>query len=319
MAGVAIAPHLVACCVSLSTPFHLWVIGDGKAGHENQSFGLAEAIARQAPAEIHPISLAGARGFAGKLRSALDTAKGLPHPSLVLAAGHSTHPSLLLLARKYDAPCVVLMKPSLPMACFDLCVIPAHDFADKRDRPNVIPTRGALNRVRPGTGGRSGKLILVGGPSKTHGWDSAELIEMLVPATDRGGWTLSDSRRTPDDFIDQARGKLPGVEFFSHRETAPGWVAEQLRDAKEVWVTEDSVSMIYEALASGAKVGLLPVPRKDHEARVLRGIWSLVEDGFVTPYSTWRKTQRVAGPPELLCEADRCAEIVIERLLSGPA
>ena len=85
--------------------------------------------------------------------------------------------------------------------------------------------------------------------------------------------------------------------------------------AKEVWVTEDSVSMVYEALGSGARVGLLPVPRRDHESRVLRGIDSLVDSGFVTPYSKWRQTQRIEAPPSLLNEADRCAEIVVARFL----
>jgi len=33
------------------------VISDGKAGHENQSLGLAEAMARLRPAEIHTLRL----------------------------------------------------------------------------------------------------------------------------------------------------------------------------------------------------------------------------------------------------------------------
>ncbi|MCB1131145.1 MAG: mitochondrial fission ELM1 family protein [Verrucomicrobiae bacterium] len=301
----------------MKPPFHLWVVCDGKPGHENQSLGLADAIGRRVSTEIHRISLAGNRGFASKLRAALDAARTLPKPSLVLSAGHSTHPSLLLLARKSNAPCIVLMKPSLPLGWFDLCIAPEHDFPDGTDRRDILLTRGALHRVTPGDGERKGKLILVGGPSKTHGWDAAGLIEMLAPATDRGGWQLSDSRRTPADFLEMAREKLPGVEIISHHDTPPGWVPRTLAAAKEVWVTEDSVSMVYEALGSGARVGLLPVPRRDHESRVLRGIDSLVDSGFVTPYSKWRQTQRIEAPPSLLNEADRCAEIVVARFLSG--
>lgn len=305
----------VSCFLPVSTSLQLWVISDGKPGHENQSLGLADALARRVAAETHSIPLHGCRGFAAKMRRALETSRTLPKPSLVLGAGHSTHPALLLLARKFDAPCVVLMKPSLPVSWFDLCIAPEHDFPNGCDRPDVVLTRGALSRVVPGGGERSGKLILIGGPSKTHGWDSAAIIDMLVPATDRGGWTLSDSRRTPEDFLGMARRELPGVEVLSHRDTPPGWVAGKLRDAREVWVTEDSVSMVYEALAGGARVGLLPVPRKEHEARVLRGIEALVDDGFVTTYSAWRQTQRIAPPPEILREADRCAGIALERLL----
>ena len=302
----------------MSDPIHLRVISDGKPGHENQSLGLADAIGRRTAACTHRICLAGVRGFAAKLRHALDAARPLPAPSLVLAAGHSTHPALLLLARKFGAPCVVLMKPSFPLAWFDLSIAPEHDFPEGFARRDVILTRGALHRVVPGETQPTDKLILIGGPSKTHGWDSAALIEMLGSATDRGGWTLSDSRRTPPDFLEEARGKLPGVEVVSHRDTPPGWVPERLAAAKEVWVTEDSVSMVYEALASGARVGLLPVPRKDFDARVLRGIDSLVRDGFVTTHSRWRQTQRIEPPPVVLREADRCAALLAERLPGLP-
>ncbi len=260
----------------------IWRISDGKPGHDNQSLGLAEALLRRVPGGEHCISLAQAGGFFARLRMAKKAAADLPAPDLILGAGHATHPVLLRLARRYRAKSVVLMKPSLPLSWFDLCIAPEHDFPTRRESPNLILTRGALNRVTPGTGEKSGKLILLGGPSKTHGWDGAAILAMLAKATDRGGWDLTDSRRTPEGFA-----------------------------AKEVWVTEDSVSMIYEALTSGARVGLLPVPRLAKDSRVLRGIDRLVADGYLTPYARWAETQRMAGPPETLRETERCAEIIL--------
>jgi len=59
----------------------------------------------------------------------------------------------------------------------------------------------------------------------------------------------------------------------------------------------------------------LPVPRKTDESRVLRGIDRLVADGFVTPFSKWQENHRIAEAPAVLREADRCAEIVLERLV----
>jgi mitochondrial fission protein ELM1 len=289
----------------------IWRISDGKPGHDNQSLGLAEALLRRVPGGEHCISLAQAGGFFARLRMAKKAAADLPAPDLILGAGHATHPVLLRLARRYRAKSVVLMKPSLPLSWFDLCIAPEHDFPTRRESPNLILTRGALNRVTPGTGEKSGKLILLGGPSKTHGWDGAAILAMLAKATDRGGWDLTDSRRTPEGFLDQIHEKLPGIVTHCHRETPPGWVPEKLRAAKEVWVTEDSVSMIYEALTSGARVGLLPVPRLAKDSRVLRGIDRLVADGYLTPYARWAETQRMAGPPETLRETERCAEIIL--------
>lgn len=295
----------------------IWRISDGKPGHDNQSLGLAEAILRHAPGQEHCISLAGSGGFWGRLRTAAKAAAALPAPDMVLAAGHATHPALLWLARKHRAKSIVLMKPSLPLSWFDLCIAPEHDFPKGGDQPNLILTRGALNRVKPGAGKPSGKLILIGGPSKTHGWDAAALLDMLAQATDRGGWELTDSRRTPEGFIDEIRAKIPGIEAISHASTPPAWVPEKLREAKEVWVTEDSVSMIYEALTSGARVGLLPVPRLKSTSRVLCGIDALIADGFLTPFADWLKNQRLASAPEPLREADRCAKLVLERISSA--
>jgi len=293
-------------------PLTIWILGDGKPGHENQSLGLAEAIGRRVSAEIHRISLAGKRGILGRVRAAVTASAGFPKPDLILAAGHSTHPALWWLSRKHSARSAVLMKPSIPIGWFSCCISPDHDFPDGGKHSNLVLTRGALNRVTPGEGERSGKLILIGGPSKTHGWDGAAILEMLAQATDRGGWELSDSRRTPQGFLDEARAKLPGVTVISHHDTPPDWVPGKLASAKEVWVTEDSVSMIYEALSGGAKVGLLPVPRLVGSSRVLRGVDRLVADGFVTPFERWRETQRIAAPPELLREADRCAGILLD-------
>ena len=288
----------------------IWLICDGKPGHENQSLGLAEALQRRSACDIHRVSIAGTRGLVGRVCAALAASAGFPKPDLILAAGHATHPALLWLARKHRAKSIVLMKPSLPMSWFDLCIAPSHDFPDGGSRPNLILTRGAINRIVPGTGEKPGKLILIGGPSKTHGWDGEALLSALAEITAAGSWLLTDSRRTPAGFLDQIRQRLPTIEVFPHQETAPDWLPGKLAAAAEVWVTEDSVSMIYEALTSGAKVGLLPVPRLKAESRVLKGIDSLVEDGFLKPFAEWARSGRLDHPPEPLREADRCAASV---------
>ena len=309
--GLCHTPPAVAQSLSI------WVLGDGKPGHENQSLGLAEALGRLRPCAIHRISLAGTSGLFGRLRAASRAAAALPPPELILAAGHATHPSLWWLARKYRACSVVLMRPSLPLRCFDLCLGPAHDFPHGRPSANVVTTLGALNRVRAATVPRHGGLMLIGGPSTTHGWDEtallAELTEIVcVPGS--GPWQLTDSRRTPATLLPRLREAIPALEVFSHEETAPEWLPARLAAAAEVWVTEDSVSMVYEALTSGARVGLLPVPRKQPDARVLRGLADLIDQGFVTPFASWQQTRTLPAPPRPLREADRCAEIVLARI-----
>lgn len=296
---------------AVSHPLTIWLIGDGKPGHENQSLGLAEAMARLRSCEVHRISLAGERGLWRRLRRAFALAKSLPRPDLIVAAGHATHGALLGLSLKYRAKCVVLMRPSLPLAWFDLCLAPEHDFTHESGRKNLMLTRGAINRVGEGAAGAQGKLVLIGGPSKTHGWDEAGMLDRLRRVCVGDAWELTDSRRTPAGFLDQLVKDLPQVRLFAHQETAPDWLPAKLNQAAEVWVTEDSVSMVYEALTSGARVGLLPVPRLREDSRVLAGLDLLVREGYLTTFDQWSANPQLPALPQPLREADRCAAFVL--------
>lgn len=299
----------------MKTPLILWLLGDGKPGHENQSLGLADALARQTVCEIHRISLSGVTGMIRRVKRALRIARGLPQPDIVIAAGHSTHFALLWLARKHRALSIVLMQPSLPRAWFGLCIAPDHDFTQTPDIPNLITSRGALNRVELGSQEKSSHLILIGGPSANHGWDAQNLLVCLEKITNRDSWRLTDSRRTPAGFLDEIRERFPTIEIFPHQGTTPDWLPKELATAAEVWVTEDSVSMIYEALSSGATVGLLPVPALG-ASRVQRGIEALVNDKFLTRFSDWEKSGELPPPRKPLREADRCASQVLTRFQS---
>ena len=309
----ALFPYLIPVAKRSLT---LWLIGDGKPGHENQSLGLAEAMQGYVACDIHRISIAGKGGIFGRIRAAFAQSAALPSPDFIIAAGHATHPALLCLARKHRAKSIVLMRPSLPLRCFDLCIAPSHDFPNKPTRKNLILTRGAINRVHAEDLPKTGKLILIGGPSKTHGWDPAAILEMLARVTATGDWQLTDSRRTPEGLLEQIKKHLPNIEIFSCLETPPDWLPSKLREADEVWVSEDSVSMIHEALSSGARVGLLPVPRLNSKSRVLRGIEELIEAGYLTPFSAWQKTGHLSCASEPLNEAGRCAEIFCQMAFS---
>jgi mitochondrial fission protein ELM1 len=303
----------------MSTPVDLWILSDGKPGHENQSFGLAEAIGRLQPVRISKIKLGGAGGPLSRLRRAFQEGRELSAPRLLVGAGHAVHLSLLALSRKFDAPCVVMMKPTLPAALFDLCLVPEHDLGRKEAPDHVIPTLGALNRVPPpGDGPRHGGLILLGGPSSSHGWDEEGIraaVTSIVSACGERPWRITDSRRSPAGTLAKLSDACPALATYPHGETGRDWLPQRLAEAAEVWVTEDSVSMIYEALSSGARVGLLPVPSLKKAGRVARGIARLVEEGFVTRFADWSPEAGLAAPPRVLREADRCAAIVLERLL----
>lgn len=298
-------------------PLSILILTDGKPGHQNQSIGLAEAIGRLTPAEIRRRSVAGSSLASWFSRPAREQEP----PDLVIGSGHATHLPLIKLARSSGACCVVVMKPSLPAALFDLCLVPRHDFGDRTPPPNVVTTIGAINRVPPPSGqDRRGGLILLGGPSSTHGWDADGIqrqVGTIVGSCGNRPWRITDSRRSPAGTLDAATAACPALVAYPHADTGPEWLPLRLTEAAEVWVSEDSVSMIYESLSSGAPTGLLRVPRKRRRSRVTRGIDTLVAEGWITPFEAWTPGQPLAPPPRVLREADRCAGIVLENLFPG--
>ena len=299
---------------------HIRVLSDGRPGHENQSAGLAEALRRRTGATVEVVRFPTGAGFWQKRALACAPSDALDgsSPQLVIGSGHGTHWPLMMAARKFGAKSVVIMKPSLATWCFDLCLIPRHDLAKPVDHGRVVTTRGALNRIaeEPPVKTQTG-VILVGGPSKHHGWDGAPLppaIHEIVQARPELHWTLGDSRRTPEGFLD--RIDEPGLTEVPHQETQPGWLPAQLGAAREVWVTEDSVSMIFEAVTAGARVGVLPMPVKNPKARTIKAVNDLLADGYVRTLADWRKSPNAWGEVPALHETARCADVVLRKFFS---
>ncbi|MEM6257010.1 MAG: ELM1/GtrOC1 family putative glycosyltransferase [Planctomycetota bacterium] len=295
-------------------PVMVYIVSDGKRGHLAQSRGLAQAIGRRIPTRTMEIDSDGKREA--------------PQPpedgGVILAAGSATH-SLALSLRKYlGVPAVCLMNPGLiDRQRFDLCVIPWHDGVNASN--SVVITEGALNVIlRAIDSSPKDGLILVGGPSKHHGWDPALLvkqIETLLQHDVEVSWTATDSRRTPrhtsSDLLKLSGESAGRLKYKPAIETPEGWVAEQLQRCGICWVSEDSVSMVYEALTAGAGVGLLSVPKlRSRAGRVVRGMDSLVEKGWVVTHAAWQQGKALPVDRPGLAEADRVASIIIKRWFS---
>jgi uncharacterized protein len=294
------------------------VLSDGRAGHVNQSRGLAEALARRTGAEIETVELDAKSPVWSRVKKAC--AAGAQPPQLIIAAGHRMHLPLLCAARKFKSKSVVVMKPSLPAGWFDLCLVPRHDLRTEARWP-VVSTLGALNRLpethRPK---REAGVVLIGGPSSHHGWDGpvlADAIRNVVDASPQLDWTVADSRRTPEGFLS---GLEPGdvrVNKVEHQTTQPGWLPSILSEAREVWVSEDSTSMIFEALTAGARVGLLPMPFNGRSQRLKKALDALRQEGRAVHYADWSAGKPLPESDEPFHEAGRCADIVLKRLFAG--
>jgi len=296
----------------------IWIISDGKPGHRNQSLGLYAALKQQRPElelqEMAPLTTTQAMlAFLFGQRPPLLQLQVKTPPTLLIGAGHATHLTLLALKRLTGAPAVVLMNPSLPLKWFDLCLIPEHD--KPRPAANILPTRGALNRMQAGSKQPGSGMILIGGPSKHFGWDEVVLMEQLqqLLSQDARHWCMTTSRRTPESTL-RLLQTLPGVELVPAEKTPDGWLPEKLASAECCWVTEDSVSMVYEALTAGCAVGTLELPA-GRGGRLVEGLERLAEAGLIQPFSRWRADPGTAltVPSHGFNEAQRCAGWLLER------
>jgi mitochondrial fission protein ELM1 len=295
-------------------PLVLWRFTDGRRGHDAQSRGLALALAARRSAQVIDVPVPGAaRALLDLLTGRCAAGATLPDPDLLVGAGHATHLPLLAARRARGGRTVLLMRPSLPASCFDLCLIPDHDGVPERG--NVVLTRGPLNAMRPGPGrGAAGGLILIGGASRHYAWPEATLLDRLrsVLATP-GPWTVSDSPRTPASTRDRLRA-LPGIRYLPWETGDADALARELAGAASVWITADSLSMIYEALSAGAAVGVIELPGARAGDRIAEALHRLRADGWLTGFGDWRPGSPLPPPPAPLAEASRCAGIVLDRL-----
>jgi len=297
----------------------IWRVSDGKRGHERQTEGLIQALAQLIPVAASEIPalprgqafwqwMAG--GFAGG-----DRAK----PALIIGAGHGTHLTMLAARRACGGKAIVVMNPGLPKHCFDLCLIPEHDGV--RECRNVLLTKGAINAIQPSHELQpNAGLILLGGVSSHYRWDDRDVVEQvrtLVSARGDVNWRLTTSPRAPEGTLQLLREALPGnVEIVAFKEAPLDWLPGQFRQAAQVWVTPDSVSMLYEALTAGAAVGVFDLERIGN-GRVARGVEQLLEEGKVLGFAQWKAGRSLPASQREFNEAARCARWITQTWFPG--
>ncbi|TCH64453.1 ELM1/GtrOC1 family putative glycosyltransferase [Acinetobacter sp. ANC 4862] len=248
---------------------HIVYVSDGKAGHRSQAVGLYKAMQRQSAEEVtfEEVSIDKLPVFS--LLSAIfnkNIAALKQRPNYIFGVGSHTQLRVLLLGEVYpQAKTIILMKPNFPVAWFDYAIIPEHDGVAASER--VIVTKGALNPIVNEQRHQQNRfLIALGGSSKRHQWNEAKVLDSIQQIVDlhpQADIILTTSRRTPKEFLEHLNEKafVSRLKIFPVEKTPQGWIFEEMQKAEAVWVTEDSVSMIFEALTAGCKVGVMEVDR----------------------------------------------------------
>ncbi|MFT5396975.1 MAG: mitochondrial fission protein ELM1 [Gammaproteobacteria bacterium] len=295
---------------------NIWRFTDSKPGHDSQSIGLCEAIGRLTTVSRLDIQANSTFGcFGNFLLNKFPAGKTFSDPDLIIGAGHGTHLSMLAARKARKGKIIVLMKPSLPLSLFDYCIIPEHDHISKKN--NIITTIGALNPIQfnknksPDCG-----LILLGGLSKHYQWDYESIdsqISKIINDDPNIKWAIADSPRTPETTLTKIRNKADkNLEILDYSETSATAIREYIVNAKTIWITQDSVSMIYESLSSGAAVGLIELQNKN-STKMKNTISALINDKKLTPFSKWDKCRSLPPGSSDFNEANRCARLLLEK------
>lgn len=309
-------------------PLQITSFLDGRPGHEKQTKGILLALADFTEILVKEVriqtpSLATVLknwvAYTGSFFSPQASAGPQPVTDFLIGTGTHTHIPMIIHKKKYGTRVVTCMTPDRFLAGrIDLCFIPRHD--EPRTADNIFVTVGPPNtaRNRRVHSNRKG-LILVGGiDTKSHFWDSQLTLKQIADIIDRAGkmdWTISSSPRTPDDMIRllvSFADKTSNTVFLDSKETSPGWIENAYAENMTVWVTADSVSMVYESLTAGCQVGILPVRWKNRTNKFQKSVDFLRENGRVISYEEWSAGKKMnSGAP--LEEASRCAKEILRR------
>lgn len=281
-----------------------WVITGGDIGTENQCLGVAEALGLQPVVKriklrfpwlyLSPWIRFGERYSL----SAKGDQVAPPWPDILIACGRKSVGIALHVKKTSGGKTFIvqIQNPNISPEHFDLVAVPRHDRM--HDAENVLVTTGATHRVTPEKITAAKKTfesvfsplpvprvaVLIGGNSGAYRMTpetTQKLAQQLLSL--KAGLMITVSRRTGPENTRLLREALKGPHIYFWDGTGENPYFALLGFADHIIVTEDSVSMVSEALSTGRPVHIAPLkggtPRFDIFHKAMR------EQGYTKPFT----------------------------------
>ncbi len=254
-----------------------WIISDGKAGHEAQARGVAEALGlaievkRVAPRA--PWSLLSPWGPVAPSEQLGSPASQFhpPWPDFAFAIGRLTIPYIRKLKQMAGLATytVILLDPKVSAKTADLFWVPEHD---KLRGPNVITTLTAphtfsaarLAELRTRVPVEIAALptprvaVLLGGPNGDYQYTPPRVAHLASALQSlgalRAGLMITPSRRTPADVVGFLREQTAGQPHLFWDGQGANPYPQFLAQADAFVVPADSVNMTGEPCATGKPI-----------------------------------------------------------------
>jgi mitochondrial fission protein ELM1 len=268
--------------VSIEEPL-VWAMHDGRIGIANQVIGLTEAVglpfvekrclARFPWTHLPPALWSDPGRALGPGSDPLAP----PWPDLLVTCGRVCAAAGIAVKRASGGRTflVQIQDPRIGRRDFDLMVVPSHDPV-RGDK--VLVTTGAVHRVTPARLAEAERrfaaayaglphpriAVLIGGQNRVYrfGLETLAVIADQIAALARrhgGSLLVTPSRRTGEAGEALLRERLAGLpaSIWDGSGENPYFAYLALADA--ILVTEDSVSMVTEATATGKPVHVIPL------------------------------------------------------------
>jgi uncharacterized protein len=278
-----------------------WILSEAYAGLQAQAIGLAEAAGLhhdlRTLAPRAPWRWIAPKLWPAPLSVVPDAIHG-PLPQVAIGAGGKGAVVIAALRRR-GVPAVQVQHPRMDPRRFDLIVVNRHDGLTG---PNVLVTRTALHRVTPARLTQAADIwrarladlprplvaVLVGGSNGRHRLDAtigAVLADQLagMMQSDHVGLMLTPSRRTAPAAVQALHDHLVplGARIWDGTGDNPYYGMLALADV--IVATEDSVSMVSEAVATAAPVLLATLPGRSRRIDVFHQ--ALLNEGRVRRFN----------------------------------
>lgn len=282
------------------TPLKVIFLADTRPGHYHLAEGVIAALGRLRAVEVTRVPVErrwivptrwlrrriNAEGFypPRMLRMAYRIdADALPRADLVVSAGGETQMPNICVTRLFGVPniyCGSLLRGlepknfSLVISSYDrdagsprhmVVLKPSAIDPDALGRPASVPHYGPENRPRLAG-------LLIGGSAGPFRYRRAEweaLLDFASAVSKAWGtrWLISTSRRTPphvgDRIAELAKDESVVARFIDYRSAGPGTLPEVFASAEVIVCTEDSSTMISEAVSARLPVvGVAPAAHR---------------------------------------------------------
>lgn len=301
----------------MSAPPLVWAVHDGRVGIANQVIGLTEAVGlpfvEKSCVVRFPWTMLPPALWSDPARALAPESDPLapPWPDLLITCGRVCAAAGIAIKRASGGRTflVQIQDPRIGRREFDLMVVPAHDPA-RGDK--VLVTTGAVHRVTPARLAEAERrfaaayadlphpriAVLIGGQNRVYRFDLEKLASIAdqiaaLARQHRASLLVTPSRRTGKAGEALLRERFAGLPAAIWDGSGDNPYFAYLALADAILVTEDSVSMVTEATATGKPVHVIPLAggsrkfrdfhRQMREAGITRPFTGALEEWHYAP------------------------------------